>query len=54
MEKKLSEIVSTTDIPRFTYDQITRRSSTIDIIWFNERGLPNRFYEVEHSTNIIN
>ncbi len=54
MEKKLSEIVSTTDIPRFTYDQITRRASTIDIIWFNERGLPNRFYEVEHSTNIIN
>ena len=54
MEKKLSEIVSTTDIPRFTYDHITRRASTIDIIWFNERGLPNCFYEVEHSTNIIN
>ena len=54
MEKKLSDIVSTTDISRFTYDQITRRASTIDIIWFNERGLPNCFYEVEHSTNIIN
>ena len=32
MEKKLSEIVSITDIPRFTYDQITRRVSTVDII----------------------
>ena len=54
MEKKLSDIASTTDIPRFTYDQITRRASTVDIIWFNKRGLPNCFYEVEHSTNIIN
>ena len=54
MEKKLFDIASTTDMPRFTYDHITRRASTIDIIWFNERGLPNCFYEVEHSTNIIN
>ena len=32
MEKKLSEIVSITDIPRFIYDKITRRASTVDII----------------------
>ena len=54
MEKKLFDIASTTDIPRFKYDHITRRAGTVDIIWFNERGLPNCFYEVEHSTNIIN
>ena len=54
MEKKLSDIVSITDIPKFTYDNIIRRASTVDIIWFNERGLPSCFYEVEHSTNIIN
>lgn len=54
MEKKLADIVATTDIPKFTYDNIIRRASTVDIIWFNERGLPSCFYEVEHSTNIIN
>ena len=54
MEKKLAYIVATTDIPKFTYNNIIRRASTVDIIWFNERGLPSCFYEVEHSTNIIN
>lgn len=27
---------------------------TVDVIWFNERRMPYRFYEVEHSTNITN
>ena len=26
----------------------------MDVIWFNERKMPYRFYEVEHSTNISN
>ncbi len=54
IDKKLNDIVSTTEIPKFTYDKIIRRARTVDTIWFNERGLPNCFYEVEHSTNIIN
>lgn len=54
VDKKLGEISSITDIPDFTYERITSRARTIDTIWFNEREMPNAFYEVEHSTNIIN
>lgn len=54
LDKKLGEISSITDIPEFTYPKITNRARTIDTIWFNEREMPNAFYEVEHSTNIIN
>ena len=37
MEKKLSDIASIADIPRFTYDQVTRRASTVYIIWFRRK-----------------
>lgn len=54
LDKKLGEISTMTDIPDFTYQKITNRARTIDTIWFNEREMPSAFYEVEHSTNIIN
>lgn len=54
LDKKLGEISTMTDIPDFTYQKITNRARTIDAIWFNEREMPSAFYEVEHSTNIIN
>jgi hypothetical protein len=41
-------------IPLFSYPNIVQRSSTIDVIWFNDRGLPHSFFEVEHSTDIQN
>ena len=41
-------------IPQFSYPQIVKRSSTIDVIWFNENKLPNSFFEIEHSTDIQN
>lgn len=47
--------MSTIDqIPTFTYEELVQRSSTIDVIWFNERHLPDSFFEVEHSTDIQN
>lgn len=54
LDKKLGEISTMTDIPKFTYQKITNRAKTIDTIWFNDREMPSAFYEVEHSTNIIN
>lgn len=50
----LSELSRTTSLPHFTYDNILRKAKTIDVIWFNERGLPSDFYEVEHTTDIKN
>ena len=52
--KKLSEIVTVSDIYRFSYDEIVRTARTIDVMWFNERNMPATFFEIEHSTDIHN
>jgi hypothetical protein len=54
LDKKLSELSSLNSIPDFSYSHFVKRSSTIDVIWFNERKMPHSFFEVEHSTNIQN
>lgn len=41
-------------LPEYSYSQLVKRSSTIDVIWFNERHMPHSFFEVEHSTDIQN
>ncbi len=51
---KLAEIRSLDKIPKFSYDQLVNRSQTIDAIWFNQRMMPDSFFEVEHSTDIQN
>ncbi len=50
----LSGITDTTKLPSFTYENLLRKARTIDVIWFNERGLPSDFYEIEHTTDIKN
>lgn len=52
--QKIDKIRSLHDIPKFTYSHFVQRSSTIDVIWFNERNMPDSFFEVEHSTDISN
>lgn len=54
LQKQLGELRSLNDIPSFSHNYLVRRSSTIDVIWFNERKMPNSFFEVEHSTDIQN
>lgn len=54
MQSTLGSMSSVDNIPAYTYPDLVHRSSTIDVIWFNERKLPNAFYEVEHSTDIQN
>lgn len=54
LERKLCDLTTESDLPDFTYKEITKRAKTVDVIWFNERRMPFRFYEVEHSTNITN
>lgn len=54
LERKLSDVVSVHHIFDFTYCEIVKFAKTVDVIWFNERKLPNAFYEVEHTTNIKN
>ena len=50
----LGDLRTIQSIPEYTYPQLVRRSSTIDVIWFNDRHMPHSFFEVEHSTDIQN
>ena len=54
LERRLSSITSMDKIYDFTYPEILNRAKTVDVIWFNERKMPQAFYEVEHSTDIKN
>jgi hypothetical protein len=51
---KLGGMAAQTDLPPFTYPDITSRVKSIDVIWFNTRKLPKAVFEVEHSTDIKN
>lgn len=50
----LGDMRTLNEIPCFSYPRIVEKSSTIDVIWFNDRRLPHSFFEVEHSTDIYN
>lgn len=54
LNKKLGEISTLNIIPMFSYDYFVNRSSTIDVIWFGDREMPNSLFEIEHSTDIQN
>ncbi len=54
VRKKIGELRTLQEIPPYSYDSFVQRSSTVDVIWFNERRMPDTFFEVEHSTDIQN
>ncbi len=54
LDKTLGEVRTLAEIPPFSYPKFVQRSSTIDVIWFNQRGMPNSFFEVESTADIKN
>ncbi len=54
IDRSLSDVRTLDDIPDFSYPNLVQRSSTIDVIWFNERKMPHSFFEVEYSPDIQN
>lgn len=54
VNKPLGEMRSLQQLPAFSHTVLVRRSGSIDVIWFNDRQMPNSFFEVEHSTDIQN
>lgn len=54
LNRKLSDVAATCEMPQFTYPSITNRVKGVDVIWFNNRGLPHSVFEVEHSTDFKN
>jgi hypothetical protein len=54
VNKSLKEIRTLQNIPQFSYSEIIKRCGTVDVIWFNDRLMPNSLFEVEHSTDFQN
>ena len=54
VNKPLKDLRSLQMLPAFSHDVLVKRSSTVDVIWFNTRLMPNSLFEVEHSTDIQN
>lgn len=54
INEKLGNLSTLNKIPPFSYENLVQRSSTIDVIWFNERIMPHSFFEIEHNTDIQN
>jgi hypothetical protein len=52
LAKPLKDVISLNEIHNFAYPEIMDRAKTVDVIWFNDRRMPDAFFEVEHSTNI--
>ena len=50
----LGDLRTIQSLPEYSFPQLVKRSSTVDVIWFNERHMPHSFFEVEHSTDIQN
>ena len=53
-QAELGELRTIQELPEYSFPQLVKRSSTIDVIWFNDRHMPHSFFEVEHSTDIQN
>lgn len=54
LHKTLGDVSSLESIPEFGYENMVQRASTIDVIWFNERRMPQSLFEVEFSTDFQN
>lgn len=54
LNKKLRDVTTLEILPSFTYDYIIKTIKSIDVIWINERGFPDRVFEVENSTDFKN
>ncbi len=53
-KERLGNLSTLANIYPFTYDNITGRAQTIDVVWFNSRRMPVSVFEVEHSTDMKN
>lgn len=54
LNKPLARLITLTNFYPFTYQSLVQRAQTIDVTWFNERKMPDTFFEVEHTTDIQN
>lgn len=54
LDRKLGDVRSLERIPEFGYTNLVRRARTVDVLWFNERRMPDSLFEIEFSTDFQN
>jgi len=54
MRQLLKDVRTLQEIHPFSYEEFTRRCSTVDVVWFNDRLMPKSLFEIEHSTDFQN
>lgn len=54
MQGTLASVATVTAMYKFTYDETLRKAQTVDVVWFNERKMPEVFFEIENSTDMLN
>jgi hypothetical protein len=54
VNESLGSLRTLQTIPAFSYKHLVDRSATVDVIWFNERKMPNSFFEIEYGTDMKN
>ena len=54
VNESLGSLRTLQTMPNFSYERLINRSATVDVIWFNDRKMPNSFFEVEHGTDMKN
>lgn len=51
LNQSLGELRTLGELPAFGYPHFLRYGATVDVMWFNDRAMPDSFFEVEHSTD---
>lgn len=54
LDTPLGQLRTMDHLPAFSYDRLVKRSATVDVIWFNRRGMPASFFEVEQLGDMQN
>lgn len=54
LDGTLGDVRTLDSIPKFGYEGLVRRAGTVDVLWFNDRRMPDSLFEVEFSTDFQN
>lgn len=54
LNETLGDVRSLDEMPEFGYEERISRARTVDVVWFNQRQMPDSLLEVEFSTDFQN
>ena len=52
-QAELGDLRTIQELPEYSFPQLVKRSSTIDVIWFNDRHMPHSFFEVDIQNSLL-